>query len=153
VSCDGVLLEISFWVFDSKSNVRIRSEVKYEFRAMHALRQCGRIQNVASHQAKIGRFARRGQKPVLAGGKIVVPNHHVAVGQEPFGQGTADEPGATGYKASQLAFLYGDEGQISSNNRPQVVLCTRSIRLRRESIAAEAAAAKLPLQDLKAARF
>jgi hypothetical protein len=59
----------------------------------------------------------------LAGGKNVVPNHHVAVGQKPFGQGTPDEPGATGYKTSQLAYLYGDEVQITSKNRSQVVLC------------------------------
>jgi hypothetical protein len=92
----------------------------------------------------------------LAGGKIVVPNHYVAVGQKPFGQGTPDEPGATGYKTSQFAYLYGDEDQMTGKNRPQVVLCIILRALNQiangESITAAAIAARLPVQDFKPAR-
>jgi hypothetical protein len=54
----------------------------------------------------LGSTARRIQKTLLAGGKVVVTNHCVSFGQKPLRQSTADEPGTTCNKVPQLAFLY-----------------------------------------------
>jgi hypothetical protein len=54
----------------------------------------------------MGSTARRIQKTLPAGGKVVVTNHCMPFGQKPLRQSAADEPGTTCNKVSQLAFLY-----------------------------------------------
>src|SRR5882757_5044125 len=105
MSGDGVLLEIPAGVLGTKTNVCICGQMKYKLRSRHALCQSCRVQNITSYQAEIGRLACRKQKSLLPGGKVVVANHRVAARQKPFRQGTADEPGTTGNKVAQVAFL------------------------------------------------
>src|SRR5258708_30887935 len=121
MSCDGVLLKIPPGMLGTKTNVCICRQVKYKFRSTHAFCQQRRIQNISAHQAEIGRLACRKQESLLPGGKVVVANHHVAVPQQPLRQSTADEPGTTGNKVTQLAFLCRLEVD-NDQNREQLVL-------------------------------
>src|SRR6266404_3890081 len=100
MSCDGVLFEILGRMRRTKTNVGIGGQVKYKLRSIHALRQSGRIQNIAAHQTEIRGLARCKQKTLLTGGKVVVANHSVAGRQQPIGQRTANEAGTTGNEVS-----------------------------------------------------
>src|SRR6202022_1705271 len=100
MSCDGVLLKIPAGMLGTKTNVCICRQMKYKLRSIHAFCQSCRIQNISADEAEISRLACRTQKSLVAGGKIVVANHHVAVRQKTFRQSTADEPGTAGNKVA-----------------------------------------------------
>src|SRR4029078_483365 len=95
----SVLLEVSCWILQSKTNVSVGRKVKHPLAAAHCCRQSGKIQNISAHQLEIKILLRLRQKGVLYGGKIVPPDHLITRAKQAISQMAADEACGPGDKA------------------------------------------------------
>jgi hypothetical protein len=83
-------------MIEPESNVRVRGEVEHRVAARHGGAELLEVEDICPDEAERIRTVSLGEKPLLPGGKVVVPDNFMPVGEQPINHTTTNETGRAG---------------------------------------------------------